>query len=141
MEISIEAIPGFEAEAAPSPALSTGPGARRWLRAEGAAVLVAAVAGYWMLDASWLLFAVLLLVPDIGAIGYLAGPRVGALTYNIAHIYLGPAAALFAGVAGVAWGVPVGLIWLAHIGMDRALGYGLKSPTGFRETHLGRIGR
>ena len=141
MEISIEAIPGFEAEAAAPPAPSTGSGVRRWLRAEGVAVLVAAIAAYWMLDASWVLFAALLLVPDIGALGYLAGPRVGAATYNLVHIYPGPAAALLAGVAGVAWGVPVGLIWLAHIGMDRALGYGLKGPTGFRDTHLGRIGR
>jgi hypothetical protein len=32
-------------------------------------------------------------------------------------------------------------IWIAHIGFDRALGYGLKYGSGFTHTHLGRIGR
>ncbi|MBW3552765.1 MAG: DUF4260 domain-containing protein [Gemmatimonadetes bacterium] len=111
-----------------------------WQRAEGAAVLAAALVAYTFLDASWLLFAALLLAPDLGMLGYLAGRRVGAMTYNAVHVYAGPAAALLAGVAGVAWALPVGVIWLAHIGMDRALGYGLKLPTGFKDTHMGRIG-
>lgn len=111
-----------------------------WQRVEGAAVLAAALLAYAWLDASWLLFAALLLLPDLGMLGYLAGPRVGAITYNIVHVYAGPAATILAGLAGVAWALPTGVIWLAHIGMDRALGYGLKLPTGFKDTHLGRIG-
>ena len=115
-------------------------GALLWQRAEGAAVLATAAIAYAWLDGSWLLFAALLLAPDLGMLGYLAGPRAGAITYNAVHLYVGPAAAILAGVAGVAWALPVGLIWLAHIGMDRGLGYGLKLPTGFRDTHMGRIG-
>ena len=112
----------------------------RWQRVEGAAVLAAALLAYAWLDASWLLFAALLLAPDLGMLGYLAGPRAGAIAYNAVHVYAGPAAAILAGVAGVAWALPVGVIWLAHIGMDRALGYGLKLPTGFKDTHMGRLG-
>lgn len=111
-----------------------------WQRAEGAAVLAAALVAYTFLDASWLLFAALLLAPDLGMLGYVAGTRVGATTYNAVHVYAGPAAAVLVGMAGVAWALPVGVIWLAHIGMDRALGYGLKLPTGFKDTHMGRIG-
>ena len=111
-----------------------------WQRAEGAAVLAAAIIAYALLDASWLLFAALLLLPDVGMLGYLAGTRVGAVAYNALHVYAGPAAAILVGVAGVGWALPVGVVWVAHVGMDRALGYGLKLPTGFRDTHLGRIG-
>jgi hypothetical protein len=75
-------------------------------------------------------------------LGYLAGPRPGAVAYNLAHTYATPAV-----LAGVGWliGTPLllalALIWAAHIGFDRMLGYGLKLPTDFRDTHLGRIGR
>jgi Domain of unknown function (DUF4260) len=114
-----------------------------WRRVEGAAVLAAAVVAWTTMEASWLLFAALLLAPDLAILGYLAGPRVGAAVYNAAHSYAGPAAALVAGLTGVAaagWALPAAAVWAAHIGMDRALGYGLKLPTGFRDTDLGRIG-
>jgi hypothetical protein len=115
---------------------------RTLLRLEGAAALVVAVALYARTGAGWLLFGALLLAPDLSALGYLRGPRVGAATYNLAHTYAGPA--LLAG-AGWALGRPLlvalALIWTAHVGMDRALGYGLKLPGSFHETHLGPIGR
>ncbi|MGJ7510333.1 DUF4260 domain-containing protein [Variovorax sp. GT1P44] len=111
------------------------------LRAEGLLVLVAAVAAYAQLGAGWGAFAMLFLLPDLSFLGYLAGPRVGAAAYNAAHSYIGPIATLMLGSLG---GSPVamaaGLIWCAHIGFDRALGYGLKYATGFGTTHLGRIG-
>ena len=116
--------------------------AARWLRVEGAAALAAAVVAYGFLDASWWLFAVLFLLPDVGMLGYLAGPRAGALAYNLAHTTVLPA--LIAGLA-LAFGwpavLPVAAIWVAHIGFDRMLGYGLKLPTGFHDTHLGRLRR
>jgi Domain of unknown function (DUF4260) len=86
-------------------------------------------------------FLVFLLAPDVSFAGYLAGPRFGAVAYNLAHTYAFPVAigagCLLAGETG--WPLQVALIWAAHIGIDRVLGYGLKYPTGFKDTHLGRI--
>jgi len=111
------------------------------LRVEGLAVLIGAVVGYQASGASWALFVVLLLVPDLGLLGYLLGPRPGAVAYNAVHTYLGPfvvAVIAYAYPAPAAW--PVCLIWIAHIGMDRALGLGLKFPSAFGHTHLGMVG-
>lgn len=116
-------------------------GVRRLLRLEGLALLVLAVAGYAQLGAGWGSFALLFLAPDIALFGYLAGPRVGAALYNTTHSLVGPA---LLGGAGLATGAPVAmafaLVWAAHIGFDRMLGYGLKYPRGFGFTHLGRLG-
>lgn len=74
-------------------------------------------------------------------LGYLAGPRPGALAYNLAHSHVVPALVGGAGfAAGNEAALAVALVWVAHIGFDRALGYGLKYPTGFTATHLGAIG-
>src|ERR1051325_4750013 len=115
---------------------------RTLLRVEGLAVLIASVLGYRALGASWLQFALLLLVPDIALVGYAGGPRMGAILYNGLHTYAGPA--LLAGLAFVAsapvvW--PSCLIWVANIGMDRGPGLGLKYPSAFQATHLGHVGR
>jgi hypothetical protein len=112
------------------------------LRVEALAVLIAAAVAYQALGGSWLMFALLLLVPDVGLIGYAAGPRIGAAAYNALHTYAGPAALgvlAYVQIIPNAW--PVCLIWIAHIGMDRALGLGLKFPSAFQATHLGQIGR
>lgn len=115
---------------------------RTLLRTEGMVLFVVSLALYWKADQSWWLFLYLILVPDLSMLGYLAGPRVGALCYNTAHSTIGPL--LTAGM-GLMTGwlllAGIGLIWAAHVGIDRALGYGLKYPTAFRDTHLGRIGR
>ena len=113
---------------------------RVWLRLEGLAFLALAVLLYTRAGHSWLLFAVLFLVPDLSFLGYAAGPRVGAVAYNILHSLAGP---LFLAGALLITGstVAVPLIWAAHIGFDRLVGYGLKYPSGFADTHLGRIGR
>ena len=115
---------------------------RGLLRLEGAAVAIVALVLYGRSEAGWGLFAALILLPDLAFLGYLAGARVGAIAYNITHSLIGPgllvlAALLLPAVAGA---LPIALIWIAHIGIDRALGYGLKLPSGFRDTHLGRIG-
>lgn len=112
-----------------------------WLRMEGVAALVVSLALYSQRDLGWISFLLLLLIPDISMVGYAAGPRVGATTYNLVHTYVAPA--LLGGVAYFADRpllVSVALIWTAHIGLDRMLGYGLKLPTGFQHTHLGVIG-
>jgi hypothetical protein len=115
-------------------------GVRLLLRLEGLAVLAGALLLYARGGHSWMLLAVLFLAPDLSFVAYLAGPRVGAAAYNAAHSYVGPA---LAATLAVATGRPpvVALVWAAHIGFDRAVGYGLKYATGFEDTHLGRIGR
>jgi hypothetical protein len=111
-------------------------------RIEGAALAIAALVFFQLSGASWWLFACLILVPDISFAAYLAGPVHGAYGYNALHSWIGPALLLAAAaLGGWAPGVHIGLIWAAHIGIDRALGYGLKHTSGFRDTHLGRIGR
>lgn len=129
--------------AAPSaPHAATG-GVRHLLRLEGLCVLLASLLAYDSFATSgWGLFALCFLVPDLSLLGYAAGPRLGAVLYNCAHSYVGAVVCL---AAGVFFGIPgllsAGLIWTAHIGFDRALGYGLKYGQGFRLTHLGLIGR
>lgn len=125
-----------------SQAGSVAGGVRLSLRLEGAAAFAVALVLYGHGGSSWLLFAALFLAPDLTMLAYLAGPRVGAAAYNAAHLYVLPLALLVVGfVAGVPVAMACILIWIAHIGFDRALGYGLKYATGFGDTHLGRIGR
>jgi hypothetical protein len=107
------------------------------LRIEAIALLAASLVLYQDRGAGWLIFAILFLVPDLTMVGYLAGPRLGAAAYNAAHTTVLPLAALTAGLVLERQTLTgVGLIWLAHIGMDRTLGYGLKFPTRFKATHL-----
>ncbi|MBB3180147.1 DUF4260 domain-containing protein [Variovorax sp. Sphag1AA] len=116
-------------------------GVRTTLRLEGLAVLFASVIGYSQLGAGWGAFAMLFLVPDLSFLGYLGGARTGAAIYNLAHSYVGPVALIALGLlADMPVALAVGLIWSAHIGFDRMLGYGLKYASGFAATHLGRIG-
>ncbi|MFT3671948.1 DUF4260 domain-containing protein [Aestuariivirga sp.] len=126
--------------------MATG-GVRATLRAEGAALFLAALIGFHAMgNVSWWMFSILFLAPDLSFLGYLLGPRVGSVVYNICHSTILP---LLIGIAGyvlddfilrdILWATA--LIWLAHIGFDRMLGYGLKYASGFNDTHLGRIGR
>jgi len=112
----------------------------RLLRLEGAAVLVGSLVLYFDQGYGWLALVVLALAPDLAAVGYAAGPKVGAAAYDLAHTETLPIALGVAGVvAAEATLVQLALIWLVHIGADRLLGYGLKYPTGFRDTHLQRV--
>jgi hypothetical protein len=114
---------------------------RAWLRAEAAAAFVAGVVLYGWLGAPWLALLPLLLVPDLSMVGYLRSPRLGAITYNVVHNWVLGLGVLGLGLASGSVPVSVaGAILIAHVGMDRTLGYGLKLSS-FQETHLGRIGR
>ena len=112
------------------------------LRAEAVALLAAGALAYFELGGHPLWLLPLFLLPDVSMAGYLGGPRLGALTYNLAHNLVAGIGLLAAG-----WYLDVtpvailGAVLIAHVGMDRALGYGLKLPTDFKDTHLGRIGR
>lgn len=115
---------------------------RTVLRLEGFCILLAALLAYATYGAGWLLFAIFFFAPDLSFLGYLAGPRPGALVYNMAHSAIGPLVCLAAGLLlPTSALLAAGLIWGAHIGFDRSLGYGLKYAAGFGFTHLGRIGR
>jgi hypothetical protein len=122
------------------PGIVTG-GPKRLLRLEGLALGCAAITLYGWSGASWLMFAVLFLAPDVSFLGYLAGPRVGAAVYNAVHSTLAP---ILLGMVGFVMPQPLALhlalIWLAHIGIDRAVGYGLKYNEGFALAHLGVLG-
>ncbi|MBZ9809314.1 DUF4260 domain-containing protein [Mesorhizobium sp. BR1-1-9] len=112
------------------------------IRLEWSAVAVSAIVFYALAGASWWLFALLILAPDLSMFGYLAGPRVGAACYNAFHILVPPVFLVLAGsLFGNATAIAIALIWIAHIAIDRALGYGLKLSSSFQDTHLGRIGR
>jgi len=115
----------------------------KWiLRIESAAIGILGVAAFLTLGGPPLLLIPALLAPDLSALGYLAGPRVGAVTYNLVHNWALPVVFVFLAIAGrELWPMQVAAVLAAHVGFDRALGYGLKLPTGFRDTHLGRIGR
>jgi hypothetical protein len=111
------------------------------LKAEGLAVFALATFAYSLSGQSWWMYLILFLFPDLSFFAYMAGNRPGAAVYNALHSYVGPALIGFLGY----WiaqppAVAVALIWTAHIGFDRLLGYGLKYGTAFGDTHLGRKG-
>jgi len=110
------------------------------LRLEGAAMLIGALAAYAYTQGNGWAFALLLLTPDLAMLGYLANPRIGSLTYDVVHFYALPGAIIAAALLmNNVTLLHVGLIWLAHIGMDRLFGYGLKYPTHFKDTHLQHV--
>ena len=112
------------------------------LRLEGLALAAICVWLYAGIHESWWLFALLVLAPDLSMLGYLGGPRIGAIAYNLVHTWVAPVVLFAIGW----WGdtpflLPIAFALGAHIGIDRALGFGLKLPSGFHDTHLGRIGK
>jgi hypothetical protein len=110
------------------------------LHIEEALLLTLTVFAYQHLHYSWLLFAILFLTPDLSMLGYLVNPRLGAATYNLVHTLTLPLALLLASYVEH-WHLPteLALIWTAHIALDRLLGYGLKYPTFFKDTHLQHV--
>jgi hypothetical protein len=112
------------------------------LRLEYAALLLAALVAYHLAGGNWWLFALLILAPDLSMLGYIAGPKAGAWCYNAVHSWIAPVALALAGLlAGSTLLLQLAIILATHIAADRMLGYGLKHETGFKDTHLGRIGR
>lgn len=127
--------------------LANAPGAvtgnLRWLlRLEGLALLGFAVLFYHLINKGWSHFFTWFLLPDVALLAYLVNARVGAWAYNLTHATVLPWALIASSLLlEHYWLYPYGVVWLAHIGFDRALGYGLKYPQGFVWTHLGRIGK
>lgn len=112
-----------------------------WQRAEGLAALALSLLLYAGTGVSWWLFALLLLTPDISIAGYLLDNKAGQSIYNVVHNYVLPLT-----LTGLGYWfsndllLSLSLIWVAHVGMDRMLGYGLKEEAGFKYTHLGVLG-
>ncbi|MEW6404022.1 MAG: DUF4260 domain-containing protein [Chloroflexota bacterium] len=94
------------------------------------------------LDYGWGTYALLFFAPDLSMLGYLANPRIGAWTYNLAH-HKALAVALYVlgSIFSVPWLIFAGTILLGHSSLDRVFGYGLKYPDAFQNTHLGVIGK
>ena len=110
------------------------------LRLEGLAVVAAAVVLYFHEDFGWILFVALILAPDLSFAGYAFGPKVGAIAYDTVHTeFFAVALGTVGVVADSSAATKIALIWLAHIGADRLLGYGLKYPTAFKDTHFSRV--
>lgn len=109
------------------------------LKLEALGVVAASFTGFAYLGLSWWWFAALILVPDLSAIGYAGGARLGAWCYDLAHTYVGPA---ILGVVGYLTHDPltmaIATVWFSHIGVDRLIGYGLKFAGNPKDTHLSR---
>ena len=113
---------------------------RIWLRLEALVVFIAGVLVWIALNGGWVKFSLGFLLPDLALLAYLVGPRAGASVYNLAHSYLIPAVLAIVGATlDQSPLLLVGALWTSHIGFDRMLGLGLKYPTGFADTHLGRL--
>ena len=113
---------------------------RTVIRIEGFIVLVLGSYFYFSTGFHWGIFLLLLLAPDIFMIGYLINNKAGAILYNFAHTYTTPLLLLLAGqILSVNNLIMISFIWIAHIGMDRMLGYGLKYETGFKNTHIQKV--
>lgn len=111
-------------------------------RLEGLAIFIAASFVYFSNDLGWIIYILLLFAFDLSMLGYAINSRAGAILYNAIHSLTGPAllVVLYAWQPA-AWVLGLACLWFAHIGMDRALGYGLKLSSGFKHTHLGEIGK
>jgi hypothetical protein len=115
---------------------------RRWLRFEAAVLLTGALIAYSTTGEPWWVVPLVVLLPDLAMTGYVGGTRIGAFLYNLAHATPVPALLI-----GVGWWqhrpllLGLGFVWLAHIGLDRLMGYGLKYGDHFQHTHLGMLGR
>ncbi|OYQ38510.1 hypothetical protein CHU92_04930 [Flavobacterium cyanobacteriorum] len=112
------------------------------IKLEEAAMFALGIYLFSLLHYQWWWFAALILAPDIGMLGYIAGNKAGAWSYNLFHhtgvavlIYL---LGIYAGAEPVKL---IGIILFSHSAMDRMMGYGLKYEKGFKFTHLGEIGR
>jgi Domain of unknown function (DUF4260) len=128
-------VPGFSAPARISSVIVLE-------RLEGLAVAAVTAVLYARTGASWWLFAAFWLLPDLSMLGYLRSPCTGARVYNAFHNYVPPATLGVFGLLHTGALLPaIALIWANHIGVDRALGYGLKYAQGFAWTHLGQLGK
>ncbi len=113
---------------------------KRILQLEGVVFFLISLYLFHLRDQSWLIFILLLFTPDISMIGYLRNKKIGAIIYNLGHNYiLAIAFVILGNVTPNGWMVTYGIILFAHVSLDRALGFGLKYPGDFKDTHIQRV--
>ena len=113
---------------------------RMMLSLEGLSVFISSIAAYWYIGGNWWLFGLLLLSPDLVFIIYAMNKVAGTHAYNVLHSYSLPVAlGIISLIVGWQLGLTLAIIWFAHIGMDRTVGYGLKYISDFKDTHLQRV--
>ena len=113
-----------------------------WQQIEGALLFAVGLLILWMFGLTIPIWVAVLVffAPDLTFAGYLLGPKAGAFAYNLVHTYAFGALIFVAGFF-----IPndtvmvIGLLWFAHSGFDRMLGYGLKETSGFKDTHLKQL--
>ena len=114
----------------------------RWiLRLEGVAILLFSLMAYEFMGFPWGFFVLMFFIPDISWLAYFHSPKGGAIAYNTMHSYILPLMLFAYGFfVSSPMANQLAIIWIAHIGFDRALGFGLKYARGFRYTHFGKLG-
>lgn len=112
-------------------------------RGEGALIFLGATGLFAALGESWWWYILLFFIFDVSFVGYLVNTRFGAIAYNFIHSLILPLLLLALSLLSqdLFFLASFSLIWLAHIGFDRMLGYGLKYPDNFHHTLYGWIGR
>jgi hypothetical protein len=115
---------------------------KRTIALEEAAMFVLSIYLFSQLSFAWWWFVLLILAPDLSMLGYLINTRIGAMMYNLFH-HKGVAVIIY--IAGLYFHNEtmqlIGIILFGHSSMDRMMGYGLKYPDSFQNTHLGLIGK
>lgn len=110
------------------------------LKIEELAQFILGIFLFSQLSYSWWVFPALLLLPDIGMLGYLVNTKAGAIVYNLFHNKAIAIAIMLVGMLYLGDGCSlIGIILFSHAAMDRFLGYGLKYPDSFKNTHLGKM--
>lgn len=109
------------------------------LRIEGLVLFIIATVLYFRFDGGMAMYFILFLFPDLAFIAYAINSKIGSIVYNIMHTYLLPGLLVLFGLAYGMIFLYIALIWFAHIGIDRALGLGLKYPNKFKNTHFTKV--
>lgn len=111
-------------------------------RIEGLVIFLGAIYIFYLRGGSWLVGILVFLAIDLTMVGYTVNNKIGAYVYNLGHTFVVPSIIyIFARYFDNSLLSYLSLVWFAHISLDRALGYGLKYESGFKDTHLGTIGR
>lgn len=114
---------------------------KKIIQLEEAAMFGMCIYILYLLKIEWWIYLLLLLAPDVSMLAYLAGNKIGAITYNIFHHKAVAIIIFIIGLVNQTWLLQTaGIVLFGHSSMDRMFGYGLKYFNGFKFTHLGEIG-